>query len=242
MPSHLACPEPALRKQDLQQTWEQSTRAVITVCLSLGRFCLSHQWSSWAHKGGQMETGMPKEGRNQPQPAPHNQQVSHRALPGCWLALGTGSSLPFSLPMRSVALAALSAHKCGPSSGVDHGVLHCVLPAVRIPPKTSLGFASESNTMVEGHTNHWPIPSAARWRPAPVPQVLPHHGGQTQPLKEPGTLWQCPPSCLKNPHTQNLPLPHMGSPCSQSTPPPHSRGTPHALHPGLPLLMTIPPS
>lgn len=46
---------------------------------------------------GAAGTEMSEEGRKQCQAAAHNQQVSHRALPGCWLGMGTGSSLRFSL-------------------------------------------------------------------------------------------------------------------------------------------------
>lgn len=75
--------------------------------------------------------------------------------------------------------------------------------------ETSLGFASESNTVVEGAHEPLvhPLCSKVGASPSsPVPWLL----------EEPGTLWQCPPCCLRKPHTQNLTLAHMGSPCSES--------------------------
>lgn len=57
----------------------------------------TEQLGTQGRADGAAGTGMSKEGRNQPQPAPHNQQVSHRELPGCWLALGSSLWWPPSL-------------------------------------------------------------------------------------------------------------------------------------------------
>lgn len=78
------------------------------------------------------------------------------------------------------------------------------------------------------------------------PHILPCHRGWTWLLQEPGTLSQCPPSCLRKPHTRDLTLVHMGSPWltwgapGLSLPALSTAGAcSQAFHPGLPLLLTI---
>lgn len=131
VPPQLVCPEPALREQVPQQTWEQSTRAAITACFSLGRFCLSHQQSNWALKGGQMEL-LGQECQRKGGTSPSQPHITSRSPTENFLAAGQPwahlSGGPH-LSMRSAAPAALSAHKCGPSSGMDRGALHHLLPA-----------------------------------------------------------------------------------------------------------------
>lgn len=69
VPPLQACPEQALRKQDLQQTWERSARATIAACLSPWEILLVAQTEQLGTQGSTradraIVTGMSKEGRN----------------------------------------------------------------------------------------------------------------------------------------------------------------------------------
>lgn len=84
-----ACPEPALRRQDLQQTGEQSTGTTLADCLSPWEILLVAQ-SDRVQKGEQEQTDLlgqecQRKGGTSPH-QPHvsgSELVSHRDRPGC---------------------------------------------------------------------------------------------------------------------------------------------------------------
>lgn len=155
--------------------------------------------------------------------------------------------------MRSVALAALSAHKTQSSSGMYGscfpGMGACTASSQTQSSQRShlptaqtslLGFASEWNTAVDMHIKPWSHPLCRNLEASPSSrQILAHYWGWTWVLEEPGTLWQCPPSCPRKPHTQDPTLVYVGSPGLIPPALPTAGAGSQAFHPGLPLLMKI---
>jgi len=69
VPPLQGCPESALRKQDLQQTWERSARATTAACPSPWEILLVAQTEQQGTQGSMradraIVTGMSREGRN----------------------------------------------------------------------------------------------------------------------------------------------------------------------------------
>lgn len=85
-------------KQDLQQTWEWSVRATFTACPHPWEMLLVTQTEQLGTQGSTradraIVRGMSKDGRNQPQPAPHNQLREGVPQRSSWLLLSPGSRL-----------------------------------------------------------------------------------------------------------------------------------------------------